>query len=104
MLTNLLAQVDPGATVAITKMADEMAQKDFKWWFAIVFSILVASGTYVFKLQQKQISEQRQAHSDTLKQLLDYLTQDRVKTLQVLDRVGSVLEKFEQFIETSRKL
>src|SRR4051812_13399078 len=91
----LLAQL-PAEVVSV---AGDMAQRDFKWWFGIVFGIMVSSGTYVFKLQIAQLAEQRKANMDTTTQLISYLKEDHTRATATLKKVGLTLEKITSVLQ-----
>lgn len=78
---------------ATQKLVDELAQKDFKWWFGAVFALLIASGSYVFKLQQNQLSEQRKENTELTKQLINYIKEDRAAGLVLMKEVAESLKQ-----------
>lgn len=92
---------------ALRQFADEASQKDFRWWFAIVFAILIASGTIVFRMlikqraedrdsHAKQMAEQRESNAAITTQFIANMKEDRLKTMVLLERVTMVLERLEE--------
>ena len=94
LLCSFLAQL-PTDPVTLKQFADEVSQKDFRWWFAILFGILIASGTCVFKWLIGNLREQRDANTAVTKEFISSMQGDRLKMMVLLERVTTVLEKLE---------
>lgn len=82
------------------KIASESASRDFSYWFAFAFALLVISGTAVFKWLIKQNADQRTAHTEINTKLVEYLANDRKEMLIVMSRTTSILERLETKIGT----
>lgn len=95
LIYQLLAQA-PVTPEVLKQFADEASQKDFRWWFAIIFGILMMSGTVVFRMLLKQISEQRTTNSELNKDFITNMKEDRLKIMLLLERTTIVLEKLEE--------
>lgn len=83
-----------------------MVQHDFKWWFAVLFVILLFCGLMVFRWLIQQLQQQREANSVVTKQLIDYVQTDHSKSLLVMQQIQDQLENFTDaikvFIEIER--
>ena len=90
-----LAQQALDAT-ALKAFADEVSQKDFRWWFAIVFGLLITAGTWVFKWLINALKEQRISNAEITKEFIGNMKDDRLKMMVLLERVTMVLEKLEE--------
>lgn len=95
MLAQLLSEteVDQAFIDSVAKIADQAAQKDFKWWFAALFTIMLMACMYVFKHLQQQLSDERKEHDLCVKELMRYLQEDHVKAITVIDRLMPILDK-----------
>lgn len=95
LIATLLAQL-PADPSKLKALADELSQRDFRWWFAAVFLILISAGVVVYKLLITQLSQQRQANTDLNNKLLTYMDTDRGKLLEAITKVTAVLERIEE--------
>lgn len=95
LIAATLAQI-PTDPATLKQFADEVSQKDFRWWFAIIFAILIASGTAVFKWLIANLREQRQANTEITTSFINNMKDDRLKMMVLLERVTIVLEKLEE--------
>lgn len=77
------------------KIASDSVHKDFSYWFAFAFGLLVLSGTAVFKWLISLNSEQRIAHAAINNKLIEYLAADRKEMLILMSRTTSILERLE---------
>lgn len=80
----LLAQT-PQDAATLKQFADEVSQKDFRWWFAIVFGILITATTFIVKWLIAIV-----------KDFIIYMKEDRLKNAVLLERVTMVLERLEE--------
>jgi hypothetical protein len=103
MLSRIIAQLDP---TQIQKAADEMAQRDFKWWFAVLFVIGLCAGIYVVRLLLRQQELQRAAHEAeriahiaATKELTDYLRTDHARAVTTIEKVDSTLIRMVNALE-----
>lgn len=76
-----------------SKSIDELANKDFKWWFAAVLVLFILSGMFMFNLLMKQLNEQRVAHTASVSELINYLKTDRVTGTMALQDVTKCMER-----------
>lgn len=81
---------------ALRQFADEASQKDFRWWFAILFGILITSVTFIVKWLITSLKEQRQSNVEITKEFIGNMKDDRLKMMVLLERVTMVLEKLEE--------
>src|SRR5688572_20387962 len=92
---------------AIGKAATFMSQQDLKWWFAALFLLFVVSGLMVlwmlFRFHRQyidslsvQLTEQRAANTVINKQLIDYITNDHIQSVQTLKEVSMALKEVGQ--------
>lgn len=95
LITSLLAQT-PMDAASLKQFADEVSQKDFRWWFAIVFGILITATTFIVKWLIATLQSQRQSNADVQKEFISYMREDRLKAAVLLERVTMVLEKLEE--------
>jgi hypothetical protein len=82
--------------VALKAFADEVSQKDFRWWFAIVFGILITGTTFIVKWLIAALHAQRNSNAEVQKEFISYMKDDRLKSAILLERVTMVLEKLEE--------
>lgn len=99
----ILAQVTPDQVKAA---ADELAQRDFKWWFAALFVVGLIAAIYVVRLLLKQQEQQRTAHEvertahiAAMKELTDYLRQDHARAVSVIEKVEDALVRVVTVLE-----
>lgn len=85
------------------KHIDEMAQKDFKWWFAFIFILFVSSGMWIYRQQSKQLSEQRTAHQETLNLLIKYLHEDRIQGINAISTFNQTTGQFTSTLQQLQK-
>lgn len=71
----------------------DLANKDFKWWFAAMLLLFILSGMYMFRMLMGQLNEQRLAHSTSVTELITYLKDDRLAAMTVLQNVGKTIEQ-----------
>lgn len=90
-----LAQM-PQDAVVLKQFADEVSQKDFRWWFAIVFGILITGVTFIVKWLIATLNKQRDSNTEIQKEFINYMREDRLKAAVLLERVTMVLEKIEE--------
>jgi len=103
-----LAQaIDPVTQAAVNTAvqgADFLSGKDAKWWFAFVLIIGGALGLIVLRwllashqkyivTMESQLSEQRTSNRELNKELLTYITNDHMKAVETLSRVGVSMDK-----------
>ena len=103
----ILAQIDPATQAALqtaVQGADFLNGKDVKWWFAFVLIIGGALGLIVLRwllashqkyigTMETQLSEQRAANKQLNDSLLNYITTDHQKSLEMMNRVGTSLDR-----------
>lgn len=95
----IFAVADALTQEQILKFIDEASQKDFKWWFTAVFTILILSGTYIFRQQQQQLRDEREASSTRSRELLNYIKEDHVNTIIALNEQTKLSEKIHHLLE-----
>lgn len=97
LIAQIQAQSTPGMSAdQLKQFADEVSQKDFRWWFAFVFALLIWAGSWIIKWLIVQLGEQRKTNSEERDAMLTYMKEDRLKSAVLLERVTMVLERLEE--------
>ncbi len=81
------------------KHIDQLADKDFKWWFTAMFVIGLISASYIFKLQLKQNTEQRQQHADLLMKYITFMQTDHTKFISISEHLADTIHRNNQLME-----
>lgn len=116
MFYSVLAQVSPETIKQVTDGADFLQGKDAKWWFAVLFILFIGTGMLIVwwllkyhtaNMQQMstQLEQQRFSNTELNKSLIEYISEDHVKTTMLLSQVGDTLRQVgETMIRISTKL
>ena len=94
----------PEQIEAFTKTASFLEGQSQGWWVAALFLLFVGTGMVVlymlFRFHRQyidglnnQLSEQRAAHAEATKMLINYVTMDHVQSLATLKEVGQSLKE-----------
>lgn len=75
-------------------LVDEASQRDFKWWFAVIFAILLGFFYMVFRLLVQQLKEQRTAHNAANERLITYVQADHSASLLIMQEIKDSLQHF----------
>ncbi len=70
MLISIIGQLSPDQAKLL---ADEISQKDFKWWFAAILVILLSSGMMVMKQLIESAKEAHKYKDDMTQQYLQFM-------------------------------
>jgi hypothetical protein len=89
---------------SFTRAATFMSQQDLRWWFAALFLLFVGTGLVVlwmlFRFHRQyiegltnQLTDQRTANALINKQLIEYITNDHIQSVQTLKEVSLALKE-----------